>query len=329
LSDDFTPASSLAPIPGSSYSLRIGKIGDRWAIRVYRGQQILTTEVIGELDPQIIVTVAQSAISLPSYSPYHIVRAVSPLIREAKTGYVPPPPPSPAPTYDQASAPSVATPVEPRGERTPTLISRVTQSLSQPSIPQQPVQQAAPPVMPAPAKATERKPLVEIPPLEPIRPPKKLVLEPIEPEVLADRLYSTLMSHLGYVVTYIYNNYGEKSGARLWEYLGDVAELSQGKRKNESFEEFIKRRVQEDMVLGIEHQVSEFLDYRFVSRVKNCGLKTSVASSEKFAGRFQQDLPCMLCESNWQGSCRAMGFQLKLTKEKDGCTIDVGKNESK
>jgi hypothetical protein len=90
VSKDFVPASSLAPVPGSSYSVRLGKIDDKWAIRVYRGQQILTTEIIGELDPNIMVTVVQSAISLPSYSPYHIVRAVSPLIREARSGYVPP-----------------------------------------------------------------------------------------------------------------------------------------------------------------------------------------------------------------------------------------------
>ena len=328
MSDDFVPASSLAPIPGSSYSLRIGKIGERWAIRVYRGPQVLTTEIIGELDPQLVVTVAQSAISLPSYSPYHIVRAVSPLIREAKSGYVPPPP-TPA-IADQVNAPRMVETSEPT-EAAPVPRPRATGAGSfEPQVSAQHVEAAPPPTMPIPPKPIEkRRPLVEMEPLEPIRTQKKLVIEPIKPEELAERLYSTLMNRLGLTVSYIYNNYGEKSGARLWQYLEEIAELSQEKNKRENFEDFIKKMVEEDKILGVEHQVSEFYDNKFVSHVRDCKLKTSALGSGAPAEHFLEDLPCMLCEATWQGSCRAMSFQLQLTKEKSGCTISVEKPESK
>jgi hypothetical protein len=220
---------------------------------------------------------------------------------------------------------------EPSGEEVPTPKPRVTAaSISKPPVPPQPVEEIASPVAPVAPKVVEkRRPLIELAPLEPIRVQKKLVLEPIGPEELAERLYSTLMNQLGLTVSYVYKNYGEKSGARLWQYLGEVAELSQGKRRKESFEDFIKTRVEEDRVLGIEHQVSEFYEDKFVSHVRNCKLKTSMPGSGAPAGRLQEDLPCMLCESTWRGSCRGMGFQLQLTKEKEGCTISVGKTESK
>jgi hypothetical protein len=329
LSDDFVPASSLAPIPGSSYSLRIGKIGDKWAIRVYRGPQVLTTEVIGELDPQLVVTVAQSAISLPSYSPYHIVRAVSPLIREARSGYVPPPPPPV--NVDQANAPNAAEAGEPGLEATPAPRPRATgmEDVKPSSVAQPVVDAVSAAVAQSPKPLEKRRPLVEIEPLEPIRIQKKLVIEPIRPEDLNERLYSTLMNRLGLVISYVYNNYGEKSGTRLWQYMQEIAELSQGKSKKESFEDFVKKRVQEDRILGIEHQVSEFYDNKLVSHVRDCKLKSNTPGSVAPTGRVLEDLPCMLCEATWQGSCHAMGFQLQITKEKDGCTISVEKIESR
>jgi hypothetical protein len=320
---DFAPASSLAPVPGSSYSVRLGKIDGKWAIRVYRGQQILTTEVISELDPQIIVTVVQSAISLPSYSPYHIVRAVSPLIREAKSGYVPPAPegPSQIPTrpavYSNETLP----------QRIPSPSPQVTdQGAEEPSIPQTGAEHIPPPV-------TTRGSLKPVPPLEALpiekpRTPKRLVLEPMKPEELVERTFSALMFHLGLTVTYIYNNYGEKSAARMWQYLEEVAELMQEKRKSESFEDFIKRRVEDDMVLGIEHNIVEFYDNKFVSRISNCGFKSNVAELEKSTTRFQQDLPCLLCQSVWRGSCKAMKYQLQLTSQKGTCDINVEKTET-
>ncbi len=317
---DFIPASSLAPVPGSSYSVRLGKIDGKWAIRVYRGQQILTTEVIGELDPQIMVTVVQSAISLPSYSPYHIVRAVSPLIREAKSGYAPPVPREPS----QIPARPAAYPDETVPQRIPGPPPQVVDkeaeefSISRPDAEQ------------IPSPATTRGPLKPIPPLEALpveklRAPIRLVLEPMKSEELVERIFSALMFHLGLTVTYIYNNYGEKSAARMWQYLEEVAELTQEKRKSESFEDFIKRRVEDDMVLGIEHNVVEFYDNKFVSRIKNCRFKSNVAELEKSITRFQQDLPCLLCQSTWRGSCRAMGYQLQLTSQKGTCDISVEK----
>jgi hypothetical protein len=317
---DFVPASSLAAVPGSSYSVRLGKIDGKWAIRVYRGQQILTTEVIGELDPQIMVTVVQSAISLPSYSPYHIVRAVSPLIREAKIGYAPPASegssqiPNRLAVYSDETVP----------QRIPSPSPQVRdQGAEEFSIPR-------PDAEPIPPPVTTRGSLRPVPPLEALpiekpRTPKRLVLEPMKPEELVERTFSALMFHVGLTVTYVYNNYGEKSAARMWQYVEEVAELTQEKRKSESFEDFIKRRVEDDMVLGIEHNVVEFYDNKFVSRIKNCGFKSNVAELEKSTTLFQQDLPCLICQSTWRGSCRAMGYQLQLTSQKGTCDISVEK----
>jgi hypothetical protein len=155
------------------------------------------------------------------------------------------------------------------------------------------------------------------------------VLEPIKPEELVERTFSSLMFYFGLAVTYVYNNYGEKSAARMWQYLEEVSELTQEKRKGESFEDFIKRRVEEDTVLGIEHNVVEFYDDRFVSRIKNCEFRQNVVELEKSATRFQQDLPCLLCQSMWRGSCRGMGYQFQLTRQKEMCEITVEKPGAK
>nr|MDO8135381.1 hypothetical protein [Candidatus Njordarchaeum guaymaensis] len=340
MADDFVPASSLAPIPGSSYSLRIGKVHDKWAVRVYRGREILTTEVIGELDPSIIVTVAQSAISLPSYSPYHIVRAVSPLIREARTGYVPPPEVGPARSVPGTPV-QPAQPVQRVQPVEPVQSNEVAEDRGSPLLSQiigERVKEALGPSLMAPSEPTQSVATEVTPknvPQQKLEPPekprivKKLDLKPVKPEELLERTFSTLMQQLELAITYIYKNYGEKSAARLWEYFGNVAEMTQTKRRNESFEDFIRRRVEEDRILGVEYQVLEFYENRFVGRVKKCGLKQGLAEIVKLSGRLSQDLPCMLCESTWQGTCRAMGFQLEHAKEKDGCTIKVEKPESK
>jgi hypothetical protein len=314
-------------VPGSSYSVRLGKIGGEWAIRVYRGQQILRTEIIGELDPNIMVTVVQSAISLPSYSPYHIVRAVSPLIREAKSGYVQPAP-APAP---EGSAEAATRPAAYSNAGAPQSIPTPPPQQTGQNMEESPTQSD---VQQIPTPVTPRAPLKAAPPLEALRVEKpkvqkRLVLEPLRPEELVERTFSSLMYYLGLAVTYIYSNYGEKSAARMWQYLEEVSEITQEKRKGENFEEFIKRRVEEDMVLGIEHNVVEFYEDRFVSRIKNCGFRQNVAELEKSTTHFQQDLPCALCQSMWRGSCRGIRYQLQLTRQKDGCEITVEKAEAK
>jgi hypothetical protein len=217
----------------------------------------------------------------------------------------------------------------PNAESTSVPRPRATEALGfEPSVTAQPVEQAAPVAISIPQKPVEkRRPLIEAEPLEPIRIQKKLTVRPITPEELSKRLYSTLMDKLGLTVSYIYSNYGEKSGARLWQYLEEVAELSQEKSKMESFGDFVSKRVEEDKILGIEHEVSEFFDNKFVSHVRDCRFKASTPSSGVSAGRPLEELPCMLCEATWQGSCRAMRFQLQLTKEKSGCTVSVEKTE--
>jgi hypothetical protein len=343
--------------------LVIGKVGGTWAVRVLRGREVLATEIIGELDPNVIVTVAQSAIALPSYSPYHIVRAVSPLIREAKTGYVPPPlgsstrsaaetpiqptqptqpvqsaqPEQETQQSQQVQPTQQAEPIQPaesiqsdeaREEQDSPLLSRiigqhVKEALNSSPPPPRPVEQVV--TVATPRNVPQPKPA----PLEKQMAPKRLELKTLKPEELVDRTFSTLMRQLETVMVYVYNNYGEKSASRLWEYMVDVAELVQAKRKNESLEDFITRRVEEDRILRVEYEVVEFREDRFVGRVKKCGLKQSVAETAKLTGRLLQDLPCMLCESTWKGTCRAMGFQLEYSRDKDGCTIKVQKPASK
>ncbi|WXG45262.1 MAG: hypothetical protein WED05_00800 [Candidatus Atabeyarchaeum deiterrae] len=331
--DEFIPASSMAPIPNSSYSIRIGKIKDTWAIRVFRGPQVLATQIIGDLDPSVIVTVVQSSISLPSYSPYHIVRAVSPLIREAKSGYTQPPEVAPL----AQPVVTVAQQSENTDSGTSPPPSHLPSGTDEGSEVQYPVASHAQ----ASSSAIGKPPLRELRPLEPLETPqpvqhveksriqKRIDLKPVQPEEAANQIYSALMSRLGLVVMYISSNYGEKSTARLWQYLSEMAELNQGKRKRESFEEFITRRVQEDVVLGIEHETVEFYEDKFASRVQHCGPVETIAELEKSRTSVQRDLPCKLCESTWQGACRAMGFQFQYRREKDGCTINVEKLEGR
>ncbi|MFX0068389.1 MAG: hypothetical protein ACFE7S_04090, partial [Candidatus Hodarchaeota archaeon] len=93
MKDSFTPKTRIINIPGSSFKVQLGREGG-WVIRIMRGLNIISTVPIEEesLVPNNIVTIIQTNLSgrFMPISPYQISRAVSQLLNDVETGWIPP-----------------------------------------------------------------------------------------------------------------------------------------------------------------------------------------------------------------------------------------------
>ena len=80
----FAPVTGLVPIPSTSYVAQVGKIGDSWAVGVFRGRRNIGIEKVSGLQRNILVGAMQKIIVIPLFSPYAMSRAVDRLIKMAK-----------------------------------------------------------------------------------------------------------------------------------------------------------------------------------------------------------------------------------------------------
>ncbi|MHA1109532.1 MAG: zinc ribbon domain-containing protein [Promethearchaeota archaeon] len=82
MSNDFIPLSAPLGIPGSSYMVQLGKVGNTWAIRLAKGNDVLDSKVFhnntGDDPPNANNLVAWiiSALPIPNLNPYQIAKSV-------------------------------------------------------------------------------------------------------------------------------------------------------------------------------------------------------------------------------------------------------------
>ncbi|MHA1848917.1 MAG: hypothetical protein ACTSXU_14840 [Promethearchaeota archaeon] len=115
MSDNFVPLSSQLGVSGTSYRLQLGKLGNKWAVRIIKGRDVVASTVLDDLNGNMIVGFVIRETAIPNLNPYSIMKTVQFLTREAKgneermkkTG-IPAPKPSGAPARSVAttSAPS-------------------------------------------------------------------------------------------------------------------------------------------------------------------------------------------------------------------------------
>lgn len=81
---EFMPVTGLVPIPSTSYVAQLGRVGDSWAVGVFRGRRSIGVEKVFDLEQKRVVGAMQKIIVIPLFSPYAMSRAVDRLIKSAK-----------------------------------------------------------------------------------------------------------------------------------------------------------------------------------------------------------------------------------------------------
>jgi len=89
MSNDFVPLSAPLGIPGSSYMIQLGRIGNIWAVRLAKGNDILDSKVFhdntGDDPPNAnsIVGWVIQTLPIPNLNPYQIAKSVGFIRQEA------------------------------------------------------------------------------------------------------------------------------------------------------------------------------------------------------------------------------------------------------
>lgn len=82
MSNDFIPLSAPLGIPGSSYMVQLGKVGNTWGVRLAKGNDILDSKIFHENtgdDPpnaNNLVAWIISVLPIPNLNPYQIAKSV-------------------------------------------------------------------------------------------------------------------------------------------------------------------------------------------------------------------------------------------------------------
>ncbi len=84
--EKFVPYSSPMPIPGSSYSAQVGKVDERWALRLVKGKEVLDMGLFEDLNGNKMIAYIISTVAIPMINPYQISQSVKALIKQAEHG---------------------------------------------------------------------------------------------------------------------------------------------------------------------------------------------------------------------------------------------------
>jgi hypothetical protein len=84
MSSNFTPLSSQLGIAGTSYRLQLGMIGSTWAARLLKGNDVVASTTINELNGNLIVGFVIKETAIPNLNPYQIMKTVEFIVKEAR-----------------------------------------------------------------------------------------------------------------------------------------------------------------------------------------------------------------------------------------------------
>jgi hypothetical protein len=72
-------------LPMTSYLVELGRIGDRWAVKVFRGPtEISTTPLTTDLNHNEIFNAIQNNVSMPMFSPERMFGTIGRMVQEAR-----------------------------------------------------------------------------------------------------------------------------------------------------------------------------------------------------------------------------------------------------
>ena len=85
MSQEYQPITQKYLLPLTSYLVELGRIGDCWAIRIFRGKtEIATTPLMTDLNHNEIFNAIQNNVSMPQFSPERMFGAIGRMVQEAR-----------------------------------------------------------------------------------------------------------------------------------------------------------------------------------------------------------------------------------------------------
>ncbi len=76
----------------TSYLVELGRMGDRWAVKVFRGPtEISTTPLTTDLNHNEIFNAIQNNVSMPMFSPERMFGTIGRMVQEARLNISRPP----------------------------------------------------------------------------------------------------------------------------------------------------------------------------------------------------------------------------------------------
>lgn len=85
MSEEYQSVTQRYLLPLTSYLVELGKIGNQWAIRIFRGKtEIGTTPLTTDLNHNEIFNAIQNNVSMPMFSPERMFGTIGRMVQEAR-----------------------------------------------------------------------------------------------------------------------------------------------------------------------------------------------------------------------------------------------------
>lgn len=86
VSEEYQAVTQRYVLPLTSYLVELGKIGNRWAVRIFHGKtEIGTAPLTSDLNHNEIFNAIQNNVSMPMFSPERMFGTIARLVQEART----------------------------------------------------------------------------------------------------------------------------------------------------------------------------------------------------------------------------------------------------
>lgn len=85
MSEEYQAITQRYILPLTSYLIELGRIGDNWAVRVFRGKtEIGTTVLTTDLNHNEIFNAVSNTVSMPMFSPERMFGTIGRIVQEAR-----------------------------------------------------------------------------------------------------------------------------------------------------------------------------------------------------------------------------------------------------
>ncbi len=85
MSQEYNAITQKYILPMTSYLVELGRMGDQWAVKVFRGPtEISTTPLTTDLNHNEIFNAIQNNVSMPMFSPERMFGTIGRMVQEAR-----------------------------------------------------------------------------------------------------------------------------------------------------------------------------------------------------------------------------------------------------
>ena len=85
MSQEYHPITQKYILPMTSYLVELGRMGERWAVKVFRGPtEVSTTPLTTDLNHNEIFNAIQNNVSMPMFSPERMFGTIGRMVQEAR-----------------------------------------------------------------------------------------------------------------------------------------------------------------------------------------------------------------------------------------------------